>query len=111
MSTPEGLVVQACLEYLHLHKIMSWRNNTGAVKYKNAKGAGRFLRFGYVGSSDIIGILPDGRFLAVECKASTKLSEAQRYFLADIRKNGGVAVVAHSVEDVAAVLAAEGYAA
>lgn len=108
--TPEGRVVSACLEYLKVRGVMAWRNNSGAVKYKNGAGRDRFLRFGYVGSADIIGCLPDGRFLAVECKTETgRVSEAQRFFLADIRKFGGVAVVARSVEDVAEVLKAEGY--
>ena len=110
MSTPEGRVVKACLEYLHVRKIFAWRNSTGAVHTRRANGSEGFLRFGCVGSADIIGCLPDGRFLAVECKAEKgKLSEAQRYFLADITKLGGVAVVAKSIEDIAAVLAADGY--
>lgn len=108
--TPEGRVLAACLDYLHARKIFAWRNNSGAVKYQNAEGRGRFLRFGYVGSSDIIGVLPDGRFLAVECKAEKgRVSEAQRFFLSEVTKLGGVSVVAKSIEDVAAVLAAEGY--
>jgi hypothetical protein len=93
--------VSACLEYLHTRKIVSWRNNTGAVKYKNASGASRFLRFGCVGSSDIIGWMPDGRFLAVECKAKGgKLSDAQCDFISGLNRSGGVAIVAYSVDDV-----------
>jgi hypothetical protein len=111
MGAPENAVKNACLEYLKICKIMAWSNNTGAVKYKNGAGRDRFLRFGYVGSADIIGCLPDGRFLAVECKAEKgRLSEAQTSFLASVKECGGVAVVARSIDDVAATLAAEGYA-
>lgn len=110
MSTPESAVVSACLAYLQVNRIMAWRNSTGATKTTRADGSTGFLRFGSVGSADIIGILCDGRFLAVECKsAKGKLSDPQRVFMADIRKYGGVAIVARSMDELAAGLAAEGY--
>jgi hypothetical protein len=110
MGAPENMVKNACLQYLNVLGIMAWSNNTGAVKYRNGAGADRFLRFGYKGSADIIGCMPDGRFLAVECKTEKgRVSESQREFLAGIKKSGGVAVVARCVEDVAEVLQAEGY--
>ena len=109
MSTPESAVVKACLQYLVLKHVMAWRNNTGVARPSRADGSTGFLRFGAVGSSDIIGIMPDGRFLAVECKAKGgKLSEPQRFFLADIRKHGGVAIVVYSVDNLAVALALEG---
>lgn len=107
--TPEGAIVAACLEFLHYAGVTAWRNNSGAVKYKNASGASRFLRYGKVGSADIIGWMPDGRFLGVECKTTTgRLSEAQKVWLAELRKAGGVAVVARSVDDLIEAMAAEG---
>lgn len=94
----ESAVLKGCLEYLRLRGIYCWRNNTGAVKNGN-----RFIRFGFPGSSDILGILPDGRFLAVECKRGKGgvVSELQKEFLHNIEENGGVAVVATSVEILA----------
>ena len=59
----ESDVLRGCLDYLKMKNIFCYRNNSGATKVGS-----RFIRFGYKGSSDIIGILPDGRFLAVECK-------------------------------------------
>ncbi|MBL8967690.1 MAG: VRR-NUC domain-containing protein [Spirochaetaceae bacterium] len=103
MSTPEGEVLNACLEYLRLRRVYAWRNNSGAVKLRGAAGArDRFVRYGKPGSSDILGILDDGRFLAIECKAPRGKgpTEAQRDFLEDIRKRGGLAFVARSVEDM-----------
>lgn len=78
-----------------LANIYCWRNNTGAVKTGS-----RFIRFGYTGSSDILGICPDGRFLAVECKREKGgvLSDKQREFLSHIKANGGVAIVANNLE-------------
>lgn len=67
------------------------------------------------GVSDILGCTPQGRFLAVECKdTGKKPSPEQVAFLDGIRSRGGLAIVAHSVEDVtqvtdaAAALAAVG---
>jgi hypothetical protein len=57
--------------------------------------------FGKAGSSDILGILPGGRFIAVECKSSGgRLSDNQRKFLKEIEKMGGVAIVAKSIDDI-----------
>lgn len=90
----EDVVLKGCLEYLKLKNIFCFRNNTGAVKVGR-----RFVRFGCTGSSDILGILPDGRFLAVECKREKGgvLSEAQKDFLEKININNGVAFCVHSV--------------
>lgn len=74
-----------------------WRQNTGAYKDKT----GRVIRYGLcVGSSDIIGITPSGKFLAVEVKsAKGRTSKAQDNFLATVRRSGGRAGVARSVDD------------
>ena len=98
---PESEVLKQCLEYLQLHGIFAFRNNTGALK-----SGRRFIHFGYPGSSDILGILPGGKFLAVECKREKggKLSDLQIDFLNRIKENGGVAVCVHSVEDLKNIL-------
>lgn len=90
-----------CLEYLQIKGIFAWRNNTGAVKVGR-----RFIKFGYKGSSDVIGILPNGKFLAVECKREKGgvLSKEQKDFLQTISENGGLAVVVHSLNDLQKVL-------
>jgi len=95
--TPEGQVKKACLEYLELHGIYAWPNNTGAAR--NDKG--RLICFGKTGSSDIIGILPGGKFLAVECKSGSNTpTEEQKKFLGKIMAMGGCAILAWSVDDV-----------
>lgn len=97
----ENTVLTECLAYLNLVGVFCWRNNTGAYKIGN-----RFIRYGYKGSSDIIGILPDGRFLAVECKREKGgvLSEAQKDFITAIQNNGGIACVVHSVADLQKII-------
>jgi penicillin-binding protein-related factor A (putative recombinase) len=93
----EGAVVKACMDYLKLRGAYVWRNNTGALKDKN----NRLVYFGKVGSSDILGVLPGGRFIAVECKAPDgRLSDHQIEFLNEIERIGGVAVIAKSVDDI-----------
>jgi len=100
MSTPEGIVVKDCLDYLRAIGAVVIRNNTGR------RGG---VSYGSLGSSDIIVCLRGGRFLAVECKIpGGKVTQEQRYFLDDVRKLGGIAVVAHSVEDLAEAISAEG---
>ena len=91
--TPEGEVQRQILEYLEARRFYAWRSNTGR------RGG---VSYGKVGSADILGILPDGRFLAIEVKGpGGKASIDQLQFLGDIAKNGGVAFVAFSVDDVA----------
>ena len=93
----ESIVLKQCLEYLQIRGIFVFRNNTGALK-----AGRRFIRFGFPGSSDILGILPDGRFLAIECKREKggRLSEAQKDFISRINDNGGVAMCVHSLEEL-----------
>lgn len=80
-----------------------WRNNVGALKDKT----GRLVRYGVGGNggSDIIGICPDGRFLAVEVKKNTgRATEDQLRFIEAVRAKGGRAGVARSVEDALRIL-------
>jgi len=53
------------------------------------------------GVPDIVGILPDGKFLAIEVKtAKGRLSPHQERFIQNINDAGGLAFVARSPEDV-----------
>ena len=97
MSTPEGAVVRSCLDYLAIRGIFAYRQNTGAAKTES----GSYVHFGLVGASDIVGILPGGRFLAIECKAGRgKTTLDQEQYLARVREAGGCAIVARSVDDL-----------
>lgn len=93
----ENVVLKQCLEYLKLNGIFVWRNNTGSVKIEN-----RYVHFGLVGSSDILGILPNGQFLAVECKREKggRLSDKQIEFINKINENGGFAICVNSLYDL-----------
>ena len=65
---------------------------------------GGMVKLGQPGWPDLIGYLPDGRFLGIEVKdpdgttnkARAELQEARR---ADINDKGGVGIITSSVED------------
>jgi len=68
------------------------------------------VRFGFKGCADIIGQLVTGHFLAVECKRPGEQPTAdQTGFIDRVRKAGGVAFVAWSVDDVISNLTGELY--
>lgn len=86
-----------------------FRNNVGVAKFPN----GSSVRYGLaVGSADLIGwrtvtITPDmvGRqvavFMSIECKsAKGRVREAQEAWHMAVKKAGGIAIVARSVDDI-----------
>lgn len=77
-----------------------FRNTVGRL----ADSRGKMISFGLaVGSSDMIGWHSSGAvavFLAVEVKSSTgRLRPAQQVFLEVVRRSGGIAILARSVDD------------
>ena len=88
-----------------------WRNNVGAAKVFRGPGMPPgFISFGLCpGSSDLIGMMPGGRFLAIEVKRPGEAqTEDQLKFEAAVCECGGLYILATSVEEaVAAVDAAQ----
>lgn len=80
-----------------------FRNNVGVLK----NAAGIPIKFGLcVGSSDLIGLTPTGRFLAVEIKTPTgKATPEQIRFIEAVRARGGIAGIARSPAEALALLA------
>lgn len=80
-----------------------FRNNVGTLK----NSAGIPIKFGLcVGSSDLIGLTPTGKFLAVEIKTSTgKATPEQLRFIEAVRARGGIAGIARSPAEALALLA------
>ena len=79
-----------------------WRNNTGSVKTTD----GRFVKFGLcVGSADLIGIAPGGRFLAVEIKTATgRATTEQQRFINAVLTRGGIAGIVRSPDEALELL-------
>lgn len=102
---PEGLVLKSCLDCLAKLGIWAWRNNTGAGEIR-----GRWMRFSQKGSPDIFGMLPGGRWLAVEVKAgSNKASAAQEAWLSRARSLGAVCGVVRNVAELKTLLVEGGF--
>ena len=87
------------MEYLRYNHYMFWRNNTGMIKLDK-----RHIRFGQVGSPDLMAV-KNGKFYAIEVKSPTgKLSEFQKSWLSEAEDNGARCIVAHSIEEFIAKL-------
>lgn len=97
----ESDVQRAILDWLAWHGILAWRTNSGAHIFEDSSGRRRMFRGAPAGTADIIGILPGGRFLAIECKtAQGRLRPAQKEFIDQVNELGGLAFVARNIEDV-----------
>lgn len=97
----ETQIQNTILEYLKWKKIYCWRNNNTPIYDPVGKRFRRMPKGSIKGVSDILGILLDGRFFAIEVKVKGKYpSKEQKEFMKSINKNGGVAFVARSLEDV-----------
>lgn len=109
--TEEQVVQRDILHYLVMMGFYVWRAQSGGVfnprtgGFRLNRGVGRIN-----GVADILGILPSGRFLAIEVKSKKgQLRPCQEEFLENIRKRSGLAFVARSVEDVQRELKADGW--
>ena len=108
--TPEARIQREIMLALSEAGCLVWRNNTGQAwqgkqvhkSHDQITLAGcRPVNFGLmVGSADLIGVSPGGKFLAVEAKApSGRVSDAQCRFLLAVNRAGGIGFVARSAED------------
>jgi hypothetical protein len=107
---PETKIQNLILMSLSKAGCLVFRNESagawvGKVLHKDANQVtltdARMIRFGLaVGSADIIGIAPCGRFLAIEIKTSTgRPTKEQLRFIEAVNNAGGKAGIARSVED------------
>ena len=100
VAVPEKDVQSAVLEALAFHPRVAffWRQNTGGMQDENVNK----VRFAFKGCSDILGMLRDGRFLAIEVKrpGGPGPTPEQRAFLAKVRVGGGVGFVVRSLDDL-----------
>ncbi len=98
----ESQLVASILEMLACQPsrdLIAWRNNSGMMK----RGS-RYIRFGAVGSPDIICIVR-GRFLGIECKTDDgKQDEKQESWQRACERAGGMYVVCRSVQEAVAAL-------
>jgi len=100
----ESDIQRAILELLAYRRIFAVRVNVGMVP-TGAAGKSAWRKSTMKGMADIIGVLPGGRFLAIEVKApGGKATAEQQEFLDAVNKAGGAAFVARSTREVEAYL-------
>ena len=98
-GTSANELTQQTIEYITLRGGMAWRNNTGAYKTET-----RFIRYGHKGSGDVFALYR-GKFLSIEVKVGRdRLSPDQEDWMERVEACEGVAVVAHTLDDVIAAL-------
>jgi hypothetical protein len=104
----EADILRAIMSLLKRHPRVAqcWRQNSGTFAERNRDGSTRYIRANTArGMSDIMGVLRDGRTLAIEVKSRNgRMRPGQEEFLATIRQAGGVAGVCRSVEDAVRLL-------
>ena len=92
-GVPEKYVVVKCIAWLRSRHIVCDRNNTGVGQI----GSSGIYAYGIKNGGDIIGIMPDGRHLEVECKRSNggRLSAGQQQRMKKVREHNGLYFVIH----------------
>jgi hypothetical protein len=107
MTQPkESHIQKTILDYLTVHRVFAYRNNTGAVAadYKGKKQfvpeKKRFIRFGVKGGPDIVAVIK-GQFIGIEVKRPGQVqTAAQAAFETSLTLAGGKYILAHSFKDV-----------
>jgi hypothetical protein len=106
-------IENAILDYLKSINIFCWKNHSVGIydkktgNYRKAKGDHHIN-----GVSDILGILPDGRFLALEVKTPRRknyMTQSQINFIINIEACGGVAKCVCSVDEARQLMESLGY--
>ena len=99
-AQPEKQIENAILDYLLMVDGMFFKIQNVGVYDPIKKTFRKPSRHHKAGVSDILGVLR-GRFMAIEVKTATgRLSKSQAKFLDEVKANGGLALVARSVQDV-----------
>lgn len=105
----EKEIQKAVCEFLRFKGYFVWKQNNIAVHKsytgKNGVARNRFIPSTMPGLSDIVGIGPGGRFMAIEVKRpGGELSSNQEYFLGKVKEKKGLAGVVHSIDEIANLL-------
>jgi hypothetical protein len=105
----EQSIQKSIIDLLRLkHFVVFKHHSTG---FTQRDGNPIYFKYGEKGIADIIACSPTGRFWTIEVKKpGGKLSNDQIVFLNRVRGNGGIAIVAHSIDDVIDLLFRESLA-
>lgn len=97
----EHQVLAECMSWLRRRNIIADRNNVGMFE----TGSGP-RRFGIKDAGDIIGLLPSGKHLEIECKRGSggRLSVEQQKRQQRIIESRGIYLVIHSVAELESMI-------
>ena len=102
----EKEIENSILAYLQTQKGFFWKNQSVGV-WDNVRKTYRKPnnRFHIIGTADVLGCLPGGKFIALEVKTKRgRATQNQKDFLQRISVLGGKAAIVKSIDDVKAVL-------
>ena len=100
-KTPEAKVSAANDKYLATLPCMVLRTSAGMTEIN-----GRRIRIGKAGTSDKTILFPGGRWVSLEEKATTDLTDDQKKYRAQVIALGGIFIESRSKEDTRAGLVA-----
>ncbi len=101
LTPKESDIQKSILDYLLKRGFMVWRNNTGGFGGEGRSGKKWWVRAGYKGSGDIIGLTKDGKFLSIEVKRpGQKPTPDQTRFMERVNASGGQAFVATDLYEI-----------
>ena len=96
MRKPERETTPEIIKWLQSQGCIAWRQNSGSVRVGS-----RTINMGGKGQPDIMGILPGGRFLAIENKSNgSAVAPEQVSWMEKARAQGAYCFIARSLEDV-----------
>lgn len=101
MGVPANDLQLEILKHLRSKGVMIWKNQFNT--YNHRLGMHITDPYSPVGSSDLLGVMPDGtgRILCIEIKAGKdRMSPGQILFKKRVQALGGVYIIARSVDDV-----------
>jgi len=101
----EADVQRSVLALLKQHPRVAWAHRFNSrvldVPDRKSKTGFRPMRMSFKGCSDILGMLTNGRALAIECKSTTgDATDDQIAFLQLVNKFGGLGFIARHPDDV-----------
>lgn len=106
VEPPEAAILSAILQALAYHPGVAFahRMNSGAYLIDSLAGR-RFIRYGFPGCPDIIGMTKQARAIYIEVKRpSGRVSPDQQRFLELARQHGAAAGVARSVDQALGIV-------
>ena len=101
MTTKENQVEKSIGQWLQVYKFFFWKTTSnGFFDTKTKRFRKHVSPFVKNGAPDFI-VVHQGYFIGIEVKSPVgRMSESQKEFMHDLRKAGGIYILARSIDDV-----------